>query len=417
MELEIVDIPYGIRDVFARLCPKLVADKKLWKKLREINNQFITRNDDHISFFGSTLLGCYSVVYSNTLDRKKWFDEVMGASEADIKQALLNPPQINIKFRVASDILTLSITYVVYLCITSKELNEKQRKEAASNAMSQMYYRYIGSWMNIHFPYPCSYDSALTVFNSLSKRFDIKNYGSWSKLIEDKIDYLLFNSKSPHYHTFRTMKENDDVTEIGKDVSTRVKAVLDLIYDRHKTMAKDSKNRVQTSEDTIIIDGDVVQREKTTSVNIYKNYIANIINTKSFIKTELVNVVLDAMNKARRDYFMSTLQYISLNYGKSKFKHIQHFVELDIIYSFEIMYLNKMTFSSSADIVQKLRSKFMAPKGSDPELLELRKLGEQLVDEATHLRKYNSSYAPSAERTSLMLYIMLRALSMNYYSS
>ena len=416
MELEIVDIPYGIRDVFARLCPNLVADKKLWKKLREINNSFLTRNDDHFRFFGSTLLGCYSVVYSNTEDRKKWFDVVMGAKEDDIKKALLNPPQINIKFRVASDILTLSITYVVYLCITSEELNEKQRKEAATNAMRQMYYRYIGSWMSNHFQYPCSYDSALTVFNSLSKRYDIKNYGSWSKLIEDKIDYLLFNKKSPHYNTFRTMKENDDVTEIGKDVSTRVKAVLDLIYDRHKSMSDDSRNRVRTSESTVTIDGDVIHREKTTSVDIYKNYIANIINTKSFIRRDLVDVILEAMNKARRDYFMSTLQYMSLNYGNPKYKHIKHFVELDIVYSFEIMYLNDMTFSSAGDIIKKLRSKFMAPKGSDPELLELRKLGEQLVDEATNLRKYNSSYAPSAERTSLMLYIMLRAISMKYYS-
>jgi hypothetical protein len=415
MELELLDTPYGIRDVFARLCPKLVANKKLWKQLREINNRFITRNDDHIRFFGSTLLGCYTVRYGNSEDRKRWFDEVLQVPEAEVKQALLNPPLINTSYRVACDILTLSFTYVVYLCLTSTELNEKQRRESAMNVMRQMYYRYFGSWMSNHFTYPCSYESALTVYNSLSKRFDIKNYGSWSRLIDDKIDYLLFDKKSPHYTTFRTLKENDEYMEVGKDVSTRVHAVLDLIYDRHKTLAGDSKNRVMTSEDTITIDGDVIMREKTSSVLTYKTYIGNIINTKSFIRRELVDVVLDAMDKARRDYFMATLQYLSLNYGKSKFKHIAHFVELDIVYSFEIMYLNKMTFSSSADIVQKLRSKFMAPKGSDPELLELRKLGEQLVDEATHLSKYASSYAPNAERTALMLYIMLRALSMNYY--
>lgn len=416
MELEIVDIEYGVRDVFAKMCPKLVADKKLWKKLREINNKFITRNDDHIRFFGSTLLGCYSVKYGNVEDRKAWFDNVMGNSEANIKQALLNPPQINLNYRVACDVLTLSIIYVIYLCLNSNVLNEKQKKESAVNAMKQMYYRYIGSWMSNHFTYPCSYENALTVYNSLSKRFDIKSYGSWGRLIEDKIDYLLFNKRSPHYNTFRTLKVNDDVFDIGKDVSTRMKAVLDTIYDRHKTLSKDSKNRVMTSEDTIMIDGDIIQREKTNAVDIYKNYIANIITTKSFIRTELVDVVLDAMNKARRDYFMNTLVYISKYYGRSNYKHITHFVDLDIIYSFEIMYLNKMTFSTAGDIVQKLRSKFMAPKGSDPELLELRTLGEQLVDEANHLKKYASSYSPSAERTSLMLYIMLRAFSMRYYS-
>lgn len=142
---------------------------------------------------------------------------------------------------------------------------------------------------------------------------------------------------------------------------------------------------------------------------------ALIPKPKDFIRSELQAIIEQAVEQMQPHLLDKTLEYMSKNYAQPRMKHLEQFVEESMLYCFEYMQSVKTSQANNKDligIVTNVRGKIMAPRTEDIRVLTIREEGEAIVREATGTR--TPSYLAST-RTGLMLYLVLRALTRNYY--
>jgi hypothetical protein len=152
-------------------------------------------------------------------------------------------------------------------------------------------------------------------------------------------------------------------------------------------------------------------KEKIKSVEMYTNYLRSIVVDKeSFVRRDLISVVLEINGNASQRIVTHTLGWISDNYNHAKHHSlIDEWMTLVIVHSFHLL---KETSADSikdyAGMLLTLKNLYLSTRSTDKDLMRIRDVGEKIVKEANG--KINSSLS-MATRTSVILYLTLRAVS------
>ncbi|MNR43151.1 hypothetical protein D3C85_1617480 [compost metagenome] len=88
-----------------------------------------------------------------------------------------------------------------------------------------------------------------------------------------------------------------------------------------------------------------------------------------------------------------------------------------LLYSFDHLYVNRLPSVQRNDLatnIAKLKALLTASRSTDPSVMLLRTETEKLVRQATGRNKYEAQIA--AVRTGCLLYIVLRAMTKDYYT-
>lgn len=397
-------------DAFKEAAGNVVGDIKLAKAIISYFNDIKTRNDDHIHFFGGNLLGTQRIKFLDS-DRNRWFDEVIMVDEDYLRECAHSVPSIRADWNVTGDIFNLSCIWVVHKLLSSPRASDKLIHEAAVITFVILQFKFITSIYSNYFQRLVDEEAAQATYDSLTLKFALKQLGSWEAMLRDRAED--FASKHGlHYKRLVDFSPDVGILYVISDLQTRTRSRIKDMY-AVLDMVRSNNMRVRYTSAQVEVDGDKIIRDQVNAYNSARYYLFDVAgNEASFIKRDLVNVILDLMTTVSEQAFIDLLRIIATTPTGKKREEIEWMMETTLMHGFDFICHNQIKFNDAANILIRLKAIYMSSKSTDPILLEMRSRIEKFVKKNSHLR---SSAALAAARTSLMLYFMLRALASNQY--
>lgn len=398
----------------------LKFNKVLASKFYKFHIDFTHKNEEHMRFFGGNLMGVDIVRFTNK-EVNIFFNDILDSDIDDIADDILECKAINQDFTVSSDTFNLVCMFIIHgfltlKFLTSNLLNDKEKDKAALDVALIFNIRVLTSLMSHYFKYPADEATAKATYANLSFKYLIKRLGSWNEVLLYRSNEMVVKG-GLHRNTFEKFNDDEEIVKMVNDCQGRVRDLLKNVYAEF-IRVHESKERIHTSTSTMIdTDGVEVIKDKSHGLENYTNYILNVVpDYNSFIKKELVDIVLDLMQTTQRNNFIKTLEWITANITNKKYDIIEEFVKLTMVHSYEYLENNSTTLHHTKDLagfMSRLRGVYLSSRSTDSNLLQLRELGHKLITDAIKISNDNSV---SSIRTSIMLYINLRAYTKNHYT-
>ena len=217
-----------LKEVFDDQFRDVAFDRDLCLRVIRFSNQFMTRNDDHASFFGGVLMGVHPIRFL-TSDRERWYEDVLDVDEVLLAENFKTVTEVNHTFNVMGDVFNYTPIYVAHRILYNPKLPMNLRKEAAMHAFMVLHYRYLTSLLVPRFTYLADPEIAQATYMRLSGRFDIRRYGSWRKLLIARSEDLI-GPNSIYRDFIRDFKPDAKVIRIVTDTQGRIRELVKKIY-------------------------------------------------------------------------------------------------------------------------------------------------------------------------------------------
>lgn len=402
----------NIKSVFDEETPRLKVDANFVRKVHSYERNFVNNTENNIVFLGGALMGTPRFIFPANL-RHAYFEEVVLVDdEAVLKQDIHGLPTVDLKHKVASDVFSLALAYTAHRALKSS-LSPRQKNDVAMDALKLMHYRFLSSLMVHYFPYEPDRGTMEATYAALNRKFSLKVYGSWNKLITARCEDILHPTRSIHIRTILNFDNDKDIQYLITDTQGRIREVVKKMY-RVFVEVHNSSSKVITSKAMVDIDGDLHVRDLIRKNNTYTRYIHDMTtDRRSFIRDELVGIIVGTIPKLPDRHLISTLEYVSDNYGQRGDRNIIPLIDETMLHAFEV--LSEETGKVNlAILLSRLKSLYMSSRSTNPSILKMRDLAFKITRKAVSTP--NQSLIASI-RTALMLYIVLRAFTMDYYTS
>lgn len=411
-----VKMSNAIKRTFDEECGRLEIDKALLKRLSKYNTDFVNKNQNHIEFFGGNTVGVQTVRFTDA-DRDRWFDEILEVDEGPLDDKLIALPTVNRDWHISSDAMNLSCIWLSQAIFNSKHLSAKEKADGMVDVFCILQYKYITSILFNFFKYPADKAIAEATYAQLSFKYAIKIYGSWSALIKARAEEII-SETGIHYRTVTKMDIDDDVIKAVNDIQGRIKDIVKNICAVFHSVKQQGIKVTTTSAVMTDHDGQEILKDKSRSAIAYSRYMHSIVTDKtSFIKQELVTVIENMMHTMPPKLFIDALEWMSDNYSQNGAGIIEEVLDETMLHTLDYLSHNRDLIKKDSDlalILVKLRGVYMSSRSTDESLQQLREKTEKIVSISTGNK--NESVISSV-RTGVMLYIVLRALTMKYYTS
>lgn len=400
----------SIKGIFEHHGAHLNIDHRLADKINIYCKSFINKNDDHIQFFGSNLTGVYPVRMTQ-VDEMEWIIDLLGLDSADIKSEVKALPHINENWVRGTDVFTLSGFWIAYRILISN-LPIKVKEKALHSAILIIHFKYISSIMAHYFRFQVDKAVAQAVYDRLSLKFRLKTEGSWLGLLEYRAKDLT-SEKSIHYPTLTSYQPDDAIQYLITDTQGRMRDVVKNLWSVLAEVRQEEKRGVNKA--MIDLDGDLSVRDVTAQLTPYNDYLMTISKEPTaFLKGEIVDIVCDTMPTMPPEQFKKAIQLVVALRIKNNTK-IEKLLELTITHVFE-QFAKDRTLQKSIKnlpvLVAHMRALYTAPR-SKGDVIKLRTGFEHLL--VDYLKMRNNANV-SAVRTGVLLYIVIRTFSKDFYA-
>lgn len=400
----------SIKKVFDNFCSGMKVDSRFIKDLLFFVNNYTTRNEDHIRFFGNGLLS--TEVKWLPSDTNRYFSEILGVDDGELQKAIYALPTIDKDHKVSSNAFNLSTAYLVHAILTSK-VSEKDKVQGAQSAMMILHFKFISSILNHYFHHGVNTQTAQRAYEAMNYKFDLRTQRTW-------YNYCLFRSSQMisrnalHYMTFMKFDDDDAIKYIITDTQTRVRSVIKNITELYYRVRSEGAAIAVTSS-LIEMEGEIGVRDLTRATGQYRRYLEGVIgDASSFVRQNLVDIVAESNPSASPQYFQDTLYYLSSIYNSPKEKKVQDFVSRSLTFAFQLISDKGVNQRNLAEVLRTVKGAINSSRSTDREVTWLRNEGDKLVRRATGKK---SPYPVSGERTSVILYLVIRAMTMDYFTT
>lgn len=407
-----------IKKIFDTNLAGLKVDNRLCDAIIKYEHSFVRKNQEHVDFFGSALLGTHRVIWG-TEDRNRWLDDILEVDEIALRKDIydlpedINPkaPDGTMKLKVGLNFINLSMVYVAHRLLTATNISRSKRTEATESIFRIMHYKFITSLIHSYFKvHMAERRTAEAAFNELNDRFDLKRYGSWKKLIDARAD-VLASSKTIHSDTLTKFDIDTKVIYIVTDVQTRIRRLIQTYFGVLDDVTRSKRHLVTTSSMIDTDDGYMVKDIMIEKNKYYRYLLETLKERRALIKDELLFPLFDLNPSANPDKVNDILVHISDN---ARSKEITGLCDDLLVYVFSFMKDKKLKTSELAELAKRLKAMLTGSKIKDPDIINLRVKGDALARKGT---KYSRTAPVSTERTVVLLYLALRALAINRYKA
>lgn len=402
-----------IKGVFERLCSHIEPTEKLAKQLREFRIAFMTKNPEHMAFFGGNLTGV-QVVRFTPKDRDKFFSDICLIDEYELEEELCKTKEVKAEWKVSSDALNHMCMWLMHLYLVS-DLNEKAKQAAVMEIGLILYYRFLTSVLYRFFPYPVDPALAEAVYAQMSNKFSLKQLGNWQTVLEVRVQNLV-DKDSVHSRTLRNYDNDQDIIRMINDSQGRTKDMMKNIASIFALVRKKGL-RVRSSSMLLEHDGDMILKDRTQGLQKYSQYMHSIVTDKnSFIKYDIIDILERVVPTAPPKLLEQVLIWCTDNYSYVRNDLVRVMIDKVLLHSFSYLENNRTVYKASSDLpnlISKLKGSYSSSRSSEKLLLDIRMTAEHVI-KLTGVTKNNVVVA--SLRTALMLYIVIRAFTMNHFS-
>lgn len=387
----------------------LVIDSGFVDRIYKYQTWYLNRDAEHLAFFGSNLIGVHAIQF-RTSDTQRFYRDVLRMDYVEIERAMKTVTTIEQKFKVTSDAFNLTIMYLIHRVGISGKLAESKKKRGVYDLALIFFYRCIAIRQSEYFHIPADPKIAQAAYAELSNRFLIKQLGSWKAVMDYRAKELI-DPKGLHYQNLLSFKDDEMVTRAIADSENRIRDMYKnycaVFYNSH---AEGSRINVASSTQ---IDPEGVEhlKEKVKHTEQAVNYLRTILHDdKSFVKQPLVDVILRINTNTSQRMLVHTLKWLSHHVNTTQWHHdVDAFTKAVVVYSFYLLQAAELSHSRDLPaVLVTLKNLYLSTRSVDPDLEEIRRLGEKLFKAANG--KTNKSLM-MATRTALILYITLRVIT------
>lgn len=403
-----------VKEVFEDKAKDLEADKFLADKIHRYKQHFINRSKEHAAFFGGNLLGVNPVRFLDS-DREKWFDEIIQADEEILRAYLHELPGINPEWHVSSNVMNLSCAYLAHKFFHS-ELPAHQKRQAMFDVFFILQSKFASSILGHFFKFPAPKEVAEATYAALNMKFIMKEKGSWMGVINHRCEEILSRT-SPHYNAISSMNSDKEIVDMLNAIHGAIKGYIKNMREVMERVRL-TGGKVSSVSSVAGVDGEEILKDKTRGPIVYTQYLKSILSDKnSFIREELLMVITKIMPSAKYGHLRSALEHVSANYFKKDHQKIERIVNLSMVHAYAYLAENRVSLRSNVDLssmLMRLKGAYTSSRSTDPDLLELRSLVEEIIRPAVDSR---TEAVVASVRTGVLLYLVSRAYTMQYYSN
>ncbi len=400
-----------IKAVFDKHLADLKLDQAWCRDLKSLVNAFITKNENHVKFFGGHFLGVYPMRWLDT-DRQAWFDDILQVDDVGLEDDLHALPAINTDWHVSSDVFNLSALYMLHR-LHHSDLSAADKENAQVNVLLNLHFKFLTSLLSHRFRYASDRETEMAAFADLTKRYSLKQYGTWIKLLRARCEDII-SVRGIHRKTIENFRDDRAIVDMINDIQSRIRDMVNrLTTALHEAIASNAK--ITSVSNVMEVDGAAIVKDQSRELSRYKRYINTVISDKrSFVRPELVAIVADVMHTLSKPRFVVTLEYMSECYGTKVMPFLPEFLDEVLIHAFDYISSHRLRTNDLMTIIKKLRQLYMASRMSNPSMLKIRDMAHAIVN--SHGKERSPALAAS-ERTAIILYVLIRALTERHYTS
>lgn len=414
MEKQVLDMDKtgnrGIKDILAKTMSHVKVNQALVRDIDYYVNSYLNKNEDHVSFFGSNLTGVTRIVYGND-DRNAWAIEILDIDEIEIKSRVKALDHIGSDWVRGTDGVNLSLIYTMHL-IHHSTLSTTSKRQAIINCLVILQAKFLSSLLYGYFKHPVSEKLALAVYDALSRKFYIKKYGTWLAILQARAESIYDHD---HKNTIVTFETDERIQYMITDVQTRIKSMILNIYD--VTMKLNAKGvGVGSNSMMVKMEDSIEVRSIERDFDNYRNYLNQVIQEpRAFIKDEIVDIISDSITTMPKKLLYDMLLVVSSKAQTNDTKFNEKTEDI-LIYTFDYFRENKRSvndLSNLGRLVVALKSLFTASKTNSTTVINLREYFDKMVKD--NIKSRNPATIAGL-RTGIVLYIILRTLTKNFYN-
>lgn len=399
-----------LRKVFNELFSDLRIDSKYARSINSYQVGFINRNQDHLEFFGGNLLGVQVIRFKDS-DVNKFFDEILDIEYSFVEKEIRTVTTIDHTYKIAGDILNLTLSYLLHRCVTSEYMDDKKRHRAALDTALIFFYRCICAVHSYYFKYPFDHKVAQEAYARLSGKYLIKQLGSWQEVMIYRAERLL-EKGSPHIQELFRYDNDDAAVYMIEDSQSRVKDLVKNYAIELYKVHEEGANIATTSSTMIDVDGNETTRDKVGTTETKVQTMRSLINDKNaFVRDNYISIIAKTNSNTSARIIRNTLNWMVDNYTVTKYSaDIDTFLSKVIVQTMYMIETN-IPINKRRDIpfiLKTLKDLYLSTRTTDQDVVEIRELGNKIVKYANG--RVSNSLALST-RTSVILYITLRLLA------
>lgn len=403
---------FPLKEVMDAACEHLTIDKEFAGRITDFANGFINKNQNHIKFFGSGLIGVHELRWTPA-DTDKLFDVVMdGLDDVDLQKKLYSIPGIDPNWRRATDTINNLLVYLVHRFEVSN-LPAAVKVDAQLQLLIIMNCRFLSSLMAHYFRHGANEQLAMATYSQLTKKFDLKVAGSWLAWIQQRAADTL-GDKGIHNGVFKKYNDVKAIVYCISDNQQRVRNMVKKVTEKFYEIKDAGRADVKTSMFGMDSEGGEYIRDTITSQKKYETYLASIINDRAgFLRSEVLRAILAKQTTASDNKVVNTIRLLSERYGNPKYPDVERLCTEALIHAFEMMYVKRIRTNDFNSLVDALKKSYMASRETNPSVLEMRRIADNLVREANGMSR---SAVAAPERGALLLYIVIRTLAKDHFN-
>lgn len=388
-------------------------DKHLYRKILYINIDLITRKENR-NLFGSQLIGCYMVSYTNA-NKATFYDELFDLDYEEVEEQLKKINTINENFKIARDSINLTCFYIAHRFLSNKALKEENRIAYATEILNYFSYRTLLVITSNFFIYPISEEEAVSLFERLTNRYIIKKVKNWS-------EYCLYRSqeylKSKFYDVVLKFNDDNTLPNAINDLFSRTKDTMKNIYREFITL--NESNEALRKRKTVVndLEGQEVLMDKLHASENLVNYLTSTLNDRNtFIRTSHIDVSVDIIKnlsyKNLHECLNIVYEYMLLN--PKNYNETIHIMNSILINSLIYLQNNEYYISDQNDVLHIMNilvGNLLYARGTD---IEINKIKDQIyafIKKAYKevKKEHVSNKLLNNLKNGFFIYVMLRAL-------
>ena len=402
-----------IKNIYDRALNGVEIGIPLFKQFDRFVQQFIYKNDDNVNFFGSNLTGVYPVRFTSQ-DKQDWNIGILDVDENEIRREILRLPYIKETWVRGTDVMNISCLYLVHRIQNDNTLNPKVKHKASMDVLLALHFKLISSLMAWFFKYPVDPRIAEMTYANLSKKFAIKRFGNWYKVLENRCADII-SSQSTWKTTIERFNDDMAIQNMINDIQGRLRAMIKKIWAVMAQVREDDAKILVVSAKVDLGDK-VVVRDLIRDEQQYLRYLRDVsIDKARFIKTDLIDVVSNVMTTMPEDQLRPVLAHYCDLCGNGD-KDTLKLGEEIILHAFENMNKDRTSNSRNLNLggtLIKFRRLYIASRNKEVKMIFIKDQSERIT---AQVAKTKSSTMISSLRTGLLLYILLRTMSKEFYN-
>lgn len=397
---------FKVKELLEKTMPDVRPEPELLNKLEAFKVEWGTKDDTYIEFLGTGLLGINPIRFS-VKDEDGLMTDILGVDKNELQSDLYLTPGVNKNFKVSSNVINITLVYLIHLFAKSK-LDPKLKTKAMNVLYHIFAYKQIGSLYSHYFQYSVDKNLAQTVFETLPNKFLLKKLGSWEALFDYQTELLL---PPKGLHSKRVMElTDDDVIRIINDMQSRVRStVKNLTIELHNFINSKSAKIVGTSLVQTTEEGDEL-KDLTSGYGIQTDYLKSIIHSPNdFIVDDYIYVIGKLISNCNTEKLRDVLNYVSAYESNSE----RVLFITDTVIKQSITYLRTKGITGNyikyiSTCLKELKGYFSASKVKNPDILKSKKLAYDLIADVT---RNNTKWFIVPMVLGLFLYLFLRSVN------